>query len=280
MTNLSATAATHSAVTVVNATATGRGASLGIQGGVKATWTWREEPGVHLDSDVDDRLAQAALAVLQERLDRTPPGAWITTQSSFPPSRGLKTSSAAAAAMLRAATKALGSEMSPAELIHAAIDASCRAEVTLTGAFDDQIAVVHGGCHFTDNTIPSVLRIIRTKPWHVAVWVPEAAIPKADVRRLDTRPIRSAIEEAEAILERGDIPGALQENGDAFLSFYAQEGLPVSDAPVNVALHAGAEAAGLSGTGPAVAALFADQVDLPAVKGGRWHWSRVVEGPA
>lgn len=264
------------AVTILNATATGRGCSIAITDGVDARWTWTEQPGlVWRQRDVDDRLALAVLDLLQGAMDTPGPGADAGTRCEWPSARGLKTSSAAAAAMIRAATTHAPLRNDAIALL--AVQANRHAGTTLTGAFDDQIATVRGGCHLTDNAARQVLLTIPTEAWDVAIWVPDASIAKARVKDIDTAPIRADIEEAEARLREGDVTGAMTQNGAAFTRLYAAAGLPVDDRPAQVALEAGALGAGLSGTGPAVAALFEKPTELPPVEGGRWAWSRVQE---
>lgn len=258
------------AVTILNATATGHGASLAVRDGIEAEWVWGGDT-VHLDADADDRLAVAVHGLLCKRLGRSD-GARIRTRSAFPPARGLKTSSGAAAAMLRAGMEAAGDTITDDELIRLAVEASRQASVTLTGAFDDQTAVVRGGCHLTDNAASTVLESLAVEPWTVAIWIPEVAIAKSDVAGIATDPVAPLIEAAEVLLRMGDLPGAMTANGAAFLRLYQAAGLPVTDAPVDAAVAAGALGAGLSGTGPAVAALFepGSSPDIEEVPGGSW----------
>lgn len=255
----------HGAVTIINATATGRGCSLGVTGGVEATWEWGKPYAFTGASD--DKLARACLQVAQEQLGRDDEAA-IATTASKPASRGLKTSSSAAAAMLESAGLT--------DLEAAAVDASRRAGVTLTGAFDDQVAVVRGGCHLTNNAALEVLDKVEVRHDHVAIWIPERAIAKSQLANIDANAICHDIEQAEQLLLTGDVAGAMTANGVAFTALYAAHGLPVTDEPARVALDAGADGAGLSGTGPAVAALFEKRVDLPSVAGGKWVWEVTV----
>ncbi len=271
----------HGAVTIINATATGTGCSLAAGDGVEATWTWHDEPGLSFEAKppVDDRLARAVFAEIRERRADAPVGANVATTSPVPASRGLKTSSGAAAAMTRAALLALdGREPDPWIVVDAAVDACIAAQVTLTGAFDDQVAVTVGGCHLTENANRRVLAALAVQPWEVAVWVPDAHIPKSGVAGVDTAPIAARVENAISAAQAGDLPLALTLNGAAFTDLYQGAGLPVSSEPVRVAMAAGALGAGLSGTGPAVAALFAagHRPDLPAVSGGTWTWTQAI----
>jgi shikimate kinase len=271
--------AAHGAITILNATAAGVGCSLAIEGGAGATWTWTRQPGLHADlGGADERLVRAIFA------SAPPPpgfeGANVFVRTRHPPSRGLKTSSSAAAAMLRARAASLGRPLDGLALVHEAVACSRAASVTLTGAMDDQTAVVMGGCHLTDNRRDTVLQSMETEPLEVAVWVPAAGISKAEVARVDLGPIRGAASLLASRLRRGDVAGVLTENGRLFSRCYEAAGLPVSEEPARVALAAGALGAGLSGTGPAVAALFRRRCELPPVTGGHWSWSRAVAASA
>lgn len=264
----------HGAITVLNASATGIGCSLAIDAPTNATWEWGGD-GLQWAGPTDDRLARRIYERVLDVLRRDD-GARLDCRSTFPPSRGLKTSSAAGTALIRAASATFGEEIGEGLIDDLCVDASIDAGVTLTGAYDDQIAVSRGGCHLTDNMMRQIVTEVPVEPWHVAVWVPDAAIQKSDLRRVDVRAVVDEARASEAMLRDGDLPGALQRNGAAFFRLYQAAGLPVTDAPVDVAQQAGALAAGLSGTGPAVAAIFDEQVDLDEVDGGLWHWHRVV----
>lgn len=259
------------AVTVVNATATGVGCALAVAAATRATWDPEPMGGgptrLTMKPDGDRRLLEAVAA------DRP---AAVTVECPFPPSRGLKTSSSVAAALVRAAADAEGIALGPEDVERLAVGASRRAGVTLTGAYDDQAAVVRGGCQLADTRGDRVLASLPVEPWQVAIWVPERAIPKEAVRAVDTSAIREGAFAAEGLAREGDLPAALTANGQAYHAAYTAAGLPVDDLPTRVALRAGALGAGLSGTGPAVAALFNRRATLPPVAGGAWTWTRVV----
>jgi shikimate kinase len=258
--------AAFGAVTVVNATATGIGCSLAVAASTRATW----DPGARtldLDPDGDRRLVEAVAAGRAAR---------VSVDCPFPASRGLKTSSSVAAALVRAAADAEGRHLPPEDVERLAVAASRRAGVTLTGAYDDQAATVRGGCQLADTRSDRVLASLPVEPWQVAVWIPERAIAKDGLRGLDLAAARPGALLAEDLARGGDIPGAMTANGRAYHAAYSAAGLPVDDLPARVALRAGALGAGLSGTGPAVAALFARRAALPAVAGGAWTWTRVV----
>lgn len=262
----------HLAVSVLNATATGIGCALAVEASSSATWTWTEGDFRAVTPGADDRLARAVWRRLQHL--RPGSGAEVEVSCPFPPSRGLKSSSSVAASLMRAAFAAAGKDADWHVYASEAVAASRDAGVTLTGAFDDQVAALRGGCHVTDNAAQRVLRSIVVPQWHVAVWVPAASIPKSAVAAVDASPLRDRCRALAAGLTLDSLPATLTENGRLFQRLYATHGLPVDDRPATVALEAGALGAGLSGTGPAVAALFERRTELPAVAGGTWTWTR------
>jgi shikimate kinase len=262
----------HLAVSVLNATATGIGCALAVEAASSATWTWTDGDFRATTPGADDRLARAAW----QRLQRLRPGSGAEVEVScpFPPSRGLKTSSSVAGSLVRAAFAAAGKDADWKVCASEAVATSRDAGVTLTGAFDDQVATLRGGCHVTDNAAQRVLRSIQAPHWHVAIWVPALQIPKAAVARIDPSPLRDSCRALAAGLTLESLPATLTQNGRLFHRLYATHGLPVDDRPATVALEAGALGAGLSGTGPAVAALFERRTELTAVPGGTWTWTR------
>jgi shikimate kinase len=259
-------------VSVLNATATGIGCALAIDAVTTARWEPRDEAGIAGEGDL--HLARAVARRLGGEASAA--GAAVSVQAAFPPARGLKTSSSVAAALVRAGAQAAGRDLGPAGTENLSVAACRDAGITLTGALDDQAAVVRGGCHLTDNHAGRILESVPVPSWHVAVWVPDAAVPKARVAGLDTRPLAEGAWQAEALARAGRLAEAMTANGRLFSRFYAAHGLIVDDRPVQAALAAGAAGAGLSGTGPAVAALFDHPSPLPAVPGGAWRWHRGV----
>jgi shikimate kinase len=261
----------YGAVTILNATATGVGCALAIRELTKATWRWH--PGnLEIRGAPDSKLVAACLEMAQQEF-QVPRGASIHIECPFPPSRGLKTSSSVAASILRAAARASDKDLPNPRLVALCIQACRKAGVTLTGALDDQMAAIHGGCHLTNNSADKVLQRLPVPAVHVAIWVPRAGIAKEALRNLNVKSIEGEVRAAAKLAEAGELGQAMTVNGAAYTHLYSQAGLPVSHEPTAVALAAGALGAGLSGTGPAVAALFSHRVPLASVAGGTWHWS-------
>lgn len=294
------------AITILNATATGRGCALAVAAGSRAEWQWRGSDFVADTPGADDNLARTVWQRLAPIISptisptipargparpgpatpaisaapATPlalPGAAVRTHSVFPPARGLKTSSGVAGALVRAAYDAAGQPPPDWRSVAThAIESSRQAGVTLTGAFDDQVAVLRGGAHLTDNREANILESYAVPDWHIAVWVPQAHIPKSAVAHLDASVLKAQLEPLARRLDVETLPAAMTANGRIFHDFYAAHGLPVDDRPTQVALEAGALGAGLSGTGPAVAAIFRHPTTLAPVAGGEWTWTRAV----
>src|SRR5207245_3341775 len=77
--------------------------------------------------------------------------------SEIPVSRGLKSSSAVANAVVLACAHALGAQLEPLRLIGIGVDAALDAGVTITGAFDDACACFFWGIMVTDNRARKLL---------------------------------------------------------------------------------------------------------------------------
>ncbi|MCX8171357.1 MAG: shikimate kinase, partial [Candidatus Bathyarchaeota archaeon] len=178
-------------------------------------------------------------------------GAYVETQSNIPIARGLKSSSAAANALALATVSAIGEEADDLTIINMGVDASIDAGVTVTGAFDDACASYFGNIILTDNYSRKILRVFQPEEdYAVLIHVPpsKAYTSKSDVGRMKI--IAGEVKSLHKMALEGDYWHAMTLNG---LIYSAVLGY---DAKIAVdALAAGAVAAGLSGKGPAVAAI-------------------------
>lgn len=251
----------NGAVSVVNAIVTGQfGASMGIALSTQAKVTLLEdvpEVEVVIDGDEaeDPKLARLVLKAVVTRLGEPEWGGRVETTSDIPTSRGLKSSSAAANAIALAANQAFmhyeGRALGRAELLDAAIDAALDAGVTITGAFDDASASLSGGLCVTDNRARKLLhREDVDGSLAVLLLVPEKKTPTASVRDLPYAPFAPLAREAHRLALAGRWAEAMTLNGLVAGALY---GVPASW--TRDALAAGALSAGVSGTGPAFAAI-------------------------
>lgn len=252
-----AAASACGSATVVNAIATGKGAAFGIELRVRATCELTDEPGRIVGRALDQpsespRLIEICARKVLERfgLERSY-GARITTSSEVPVAVGLSSSSAAANAATLATFAALGRRPRAREVISLGVDAALEAGVTITGAFDDAAASFLGYGVVTDNARRRVLRRFEVDPeLDVVIHVPNYKFPTASVDVEKVRPIAGLVEVAHRQAMLGNVLGALTLNG--MLYSYALGHDP--DIALE-ALRAGAIAAGLTGTGPAVVAV-------------------------
>ncbi len=252
----------HAAISILNGILCGRGAAMAITGGIDAT-AYASPGQQRIVGAPDDAILRALEPALSDQS--------INIESTFGPSRGLKTSSGACYAILAA----LNRPSTPEDCVALAR----RAGITRTGALDDQTAVQEGGIQLTDNL--ATRRIASWQPlrWHVAVWHPDAVITKAQFpRTVPPELAQLAAQYADTLARYGAraVPEVMQEVGDALMAWLLDAKLPVRREPIDVALAHGALAASLSGTGPAVAALFAAPEWLPEIPGGTWSWHEPV----
>lgn len=246
------------AISIVNAVATGFGCSLGIDLRVKAEVKILEGSdqvvvrvnGVeHQPKDLESSkvLVQEIIASLAGRRL----GAEVSTTSEIPIAKGLKSSSASANAIALAAKSALGAKIDDLELVRIGVRAAIKAKITLTGAFDDACASYFGGYCLTDN---NSLKLLRREDGpedlQVVLYVPEERLDKHKIDRQAVERFKPYALEAFRLASEGKYLEALTING---LIYSAALGFDARAAAE--AIRCGASAAGLSGTGPAVAAL-------------------------
>lgn len=247
----------HGAITVVNAIPAGRGAAVGIT--LEAEAEVRPLPSGHLVVDIvsEERettnLVRACIQKAFQAGNCADLGAWVTTRSRIPASRGLKSSSAVANAVVLAALDAVGQAegRNDDELVRLGVEAAILAGVTITGAFDDASACYRGGLCVTDNARRELLhRAEVPEGLQVVLHIPPQRISKPSVAGLDWKSLAPVAEEALGLALRGGWMEALRRNGEACAAL-----LGLSREPATAAMEAGALTAGLSGTGPATAAV-------------------------
>jgi shikimate kinase len=205
---------------------------------------------------MDDRLARACadrLLSLADATDRL--GIMIETVSEIPSSRGLKSSSAAANAILLAGLDALEQSMEPIDVVQLGVDCAVEAKVTLTGAFDDAVATMFGGAVLTDNRRREIISWPEVpKDLGVVFIVPDRRIIKSSLRHDDFLPISDEVNKAFQLARQGNVAKAITLNGRAYAPI-----LGVDNGPADAAIAAGAWAAGMTGTGPAIAVLVTEE---------------------
>jgi len=254
---LSASAIAYGAATIVNAIATGKGAALGVDLWTKAKVELTDEPGViegRILSDLgeDTNLIKRVIGrVLRRfRMDGEH-GAFVETTSNIPIARGMKSSSSAANAISLATVAALRKKVSDLEVVKLGVDAAKDAGVTVTGAFDDACASYFGNIFVTDNVARKVKRRFRVDgDYAVLFYVPSSKTytAQSDVEKMRIMAPLVNVAYREALL--GRYWSAMTFNG---IIYSMALGYDIKVAVA--ALAADAIAAGVSGKGPAIAAV-------------------------
>jgi len=260
-----AEALSHGAATIINAIATGKGAAVGVDLWTKATVKLTDDAGqvdvvICSDSSETPVLAQKTVGrVLKHFGLENEFGAKVETTSNIPVARGMKSSSAAANAIALATVGALERSLDDVLLVTLGVEAALDAKVTITGAFDDACASYFGGVIITDNLERQIVkRFELTDAPSVLFYVPtqKTYTASSNVKRMKS--LSSAVKVAYKEALNGNYWAALTLNGLVYSSALGYDSSVAVDA-----LTAGALAAGLSGTGPAVTAVVSkDKIDL------------------
>jgi len=252
-----AEAIAHGAVTIINAISIGKGAALGIDLWTRANVSLNDHPdriAVRIKSDPSESAVLARKVVqgvfqmfkLEQKY-----GAEVEVDSNIPIARGLKSSSAAANAIALATVGALNRRVQDIEIVRLGVKAAIESGVTITGAFDDACASYFGNLVITDNRRMMIERTYRIRDgYSVLIHVPKSKsyTIKASVEKM--KEIAPLIRIAHQQALKGNYWDAMCFNG------YAHS--VALDYNPNIAIEAlsvGAVAAGLSGKGPAVAAV-------------------------
>jgi len=253
-------AISYGAATIVNAIATGKGAAVGVDLWTKARVELTDKPEtievkILSDSSENPNLAKKTVETVLRRFGLEKEfGAKVETDSNIPVARGLKSSSAAANAITLATTAALKQQLDDEELVRLGVDAAKAAKVTITGAFDDACASYFGGIIITDNLERKIVKRFALKQCPaVLFYVPpkKSYTTKSNVQQMKCMAPLVEVAYREAL--NGNYWAALTLNGLIYSAALGYDPSPAADA-----LTAGANAAGLSGTGPAVAAIVPD----------------------
>ena len=251
------------AISVVNAVASGRGATLSVDLPTSAKVDVKEERGrwkvFQNGRQVESALAFHTLRRTIRMLGRDPHAysGSVETASLAPTGVGLKTSSSASVAITLAVLSAFGSRYPDAEVLGCSVSASLTSGVSITGAMDDAASCLLGGVNFVDNSSGRILsRVSLKRSLPVLIRVPGEESRRADV---PTRYVRRFSEVADSIFKigiEGNAWKAMTLNGLIFSSIYSY-----APSAALRAIERGALGSGLSGTGPAVAAVFDDERD-------------------
>ena len=174
--------------------------------------------------------------------------------SDIPIGQGLKSSAAVACAAFRALDNASWTGLGDFEIVDMAVEAQRRAGCTITGSMDDAWAAISSGWKLVDPSVPSRESILMEGDIeeNLEVLIGLRGSRVSSTESFDFVSHSKLFERALASLSGGSILSAISTNGMAVsASMKDDDSLRLC----NSLIVRGALAAGISGSGPAVAAI-------------------------
>ncbi len=245
----------HGSITVINAMPCGIGATIGVD--LNTTATFEETDGrksvtIVNDASEDKNMARICVSRAYEYANMDESDGWnLVTDSEIPVSRGLKSSSCACNAILRAVFSTIGVEIDPVDLIRLGVECAREAKVTVTGSFDDACGCGLGGLVMTDNRRDEILARTDIGDYDVVIHVPRFKIRKTGLPLDRLQAVAPRIQEAIDIAMEEPFK-AMTMNGRII-----SEASDMDNSLAERAIGMGALGAGMSGSGPAVAIVVA-----------------------
>lgn len=250
-------AVAYGAATIINAISIEKGAALGADLWTKARVQLNSEAGtvkavILSDPHENTRLMKESVSrVLKHFQSDKKYGASVETESNIPIAKGLKSSSVAANAIVLATLAALRRQLNDVDIIGLGVDAAVRSKTTITGAFDDACASFFGNVVVTDNFRRRILKKFEVKKdFAILFHVPDQKSYTFTSNVKGMKIIAPYVEVAFREALSGNYWTALTLNGILYSAALGYEPKIAMDA-----LTAGAKASGLSGKGPATAAI-------------------------
>jgi shikimate kinase len=244
-------ATVHGAVSIVNAIATGKGATLGIAAKVEATIKASEGHGIEIEVDnhnMSSRLINKVVEYTVPKKDLEKNKIQISLNSEIPTGYGLKSSSAISSVVSLACNKMFRSKFSDSQVLIPGVEASIATKVSITGAYDDACACYFGGTIVTDNYKRRIIKMEKTPTSLVAVVFVPKSRKRGNVKNL--RNIKEVFEKAWSFAKDGDYWNAMVLNGLATSTILNSDPKIISNL-----IEGGALGASVSGNGPSIAAI-------------------------
>ena len=240
----------YGAGTIINAISTWKGAAFGIELKTEAEVVLNDSKNIqgYMEEGGDTRLIERCVELTLLHFGSTS-GAKVATMSEIPIASGLKSSSAAANAVVLATLDALGEKLEPLDAVKIGVQAAIEAKVTITGAFDDACASMLGGFVITDNKRKELINRVE-RDSEVLILAPDKKVFSSDTNVARSRLIGRWVELAYNEAIDGNFEKAMTLNGFLYCA-----ALGFSTEPMMAALEVGIEGVSLSGTGPAYTAL-------------------------
>ncbi len=244
-------ATVHGAISIVNAIATGKGATLGISNKVEVIAENSEGTGITLETEnrnLSSRLINKTIEKIipKNKLEKTK--LKLCLNSEIPTGYGLKSSSAISSAVALACAKLFKPNPSDSQILLAGVDASIETKVSITGAYDDACGCYYGGFNVTDNLKRKLIQSDKgPKNEVVVIFIPNNR-RRGNVKNLKTLDV--VFERAWELAKKSDYWNAMIINGLATSVILNSNPKIITELIEN-----GALGASISGNGPAIAAV-------------------------
>lgn len=244
-------ATVHGAISIVNAIATWKGATLGIDSKVEAVMRVSDGHGISVGTEnknLSSRLISKVIELSVPKRELEKNKIELSVDSEIPTGYGLKSSSAISTVVSLACHKIFKTRYTDQNVLDAGIDASLATKVSMTGAFDDACACYFGGIVVTDNKLRKIIKMQKTPTdVGVVIFIPKSR-KRGNIKKL--RNLSGVFERAWNFAREGEYWSAMVLNG------LATSHILNSDPKIILRLvENGALGASVSGNGPAVAAV-------------------------
>ncbi len=241
----------HGAISIVNAIATGKGATLGISLKTKAVLDASSGNGVSIESKnktISSRLINNVIqkVIPKNELDNTK--IRISLESEIPTGYGLKSSSAISTAVSMACAKIFRPSWTDNQILLAGVNASIESKVSITGAYDDACGCYYGGFAVTDNYKRKIIKSEKGSKNLVSVIFVPRSRKRGNVKNLKNLSI--IFDQAWNLARNSNFWNAMILNGLATSTILNSDPKLISDL-----IDKGALGASVSGNGPAIAAV-------------------------
>lgn len=244
-------ATVHGAVSLVNAIANQKGATLGIDLKVEATVETSPGKGIVIQSEnktLSSRLINKTVEKIVSKKDLEQNKITITLESEIPTGYGLKSSSAISSAVALGCAKVFKSKFTDKQIILAGVDASIESKVSITGAYDDACSCYYGGFNVTDNAKKKRMSYEKgPSNLIVVIFIPKNR-KRGNLKKLKV--LSSVFDHAWDLARKANYWEAMIINGLATASILSSSPEIITDL-----IERGALGASVSGNGPAIAAI-------------------------
>ncbi|MEX0911185.1 MAG: shikimate kinase [Nitrosopumilaceae archaeon] len=241
----------HGAVSIVNAIATGKGATLGISLQVEAFIDVTAGTGIYYENKESSRSARLIRSVIEKAVpknDLQNSKLIISLKSEIPSGYGLKSSSAISSVVSLACAKLFKPQINDFEVLRHGVEASIESRVSITGAFDDACACYFGGFVVTDNYNQKIVKSEKaSEDLSAVIFIPRSR-KRGNIRKLKV--LDGVFAQAWTLASNSDYWNAMLLNGLATSTI-----LHSDPRILTTVVEAGALAASVSGNGPSIAAI-------------------------